>query len=224
MTDVAVLIAAAGDGTRLGRGPKAFVTLRGRTLLDLCLESLTGTGVEVVVALPPGVAPDGEASPTPVTFVEGGQSRQETVARMLDSTRARVVLVHDVARPFLPRQVLERVTSAAVSAGAASAVLEVTDSMFDVRLSVSLPRSDLRIVQTPQGFARDLLAEAHAAARRDAVTATDDADLVRRLGHVVELVQGSRLLHKLTSPDDLAVMEALYEVWSNERTGSTGVA
>lgn len=223
MSDVAVLIAAAGDGTRLGRGPKAFVTLRGRTLLDLCLESLTGSGAEVVVALPPGVAADGVASRDSVTFVEGGASRQETVERMLVSTRAPVVLVHDVARPFLPRQVVERVTSAAASVGAASAVLEMTDSVFDVRLSTSVPRSDLRSVQTPQGFARDLLVEAHAAARRDAVTATDDADLVRRLGHAVELVQGSRLLHKLTSPDDLDVMEALYEVWITQRTGRAGV-
>jgi len=69
LSDVAVLIAAAGDGTRLGRGPKAFVTLRGRTLLDLCLESLTGSGAEVVVALPPGVAPHGVASRRSLTFV-----------------------------------------------------------------------------------------------------------------------------------------------------------
>ena len=221
IADVAVLVAAAGGGSRLGRGPKANVTLRGRTLLDLALAALQGSVEEVVVALPASDVTAARATYGAITVLAGGATRQESVERMLAEARSSVVLVHDVARPYLTRPVVERVAAAARASGAATAALDVADTVYDVRRSSTLDRADLRMIQTPQGFQRELLIEAHAAALRDGVAATDDAELVRRLGHAVTLVQGSRLLHKITSHEDLIVADALYDVWRREAETGT---
>ena len=214
----AALIAAAGAGARLGRGPKAFVTIRGHSLLDLSLQAVAGHVDEVVVALPEASVAGVQALHPGVTVVAGGATRQASVAAMLAATDARVVLVHDVARPFLTGSVIGRVRAAALAAGAATAVLHVADTVLDTAADTTLQRSDLRLVQTPQGFDRELLLAAHAAALAAGVVATDDADLVRRLGHHVELVEGSRLLHKVTAPADLSLAEAFYELWLAQRT------
>lgn len=227
--DVAVLLAAAGGGTRLGLGPKAFVTVRGHTLVDLSLLAVAGLVGEVVVALPAGTSvSDREAfaaaatlrnSGTELRFVAGGATRQESVANMLQASAARTVLVHDVARPFLTPSVLERVATAATATGAASAVIDVVDTVFDVATGTTLERGSLRLVQTPQGFEREVLVAAHAAAAAAGASATDDAELVRRIGRQVALVRGSRLLHKLTTPEDVALAPALYDLWLTAREG-----
>lgn len=219
--DTTALIAAAGNGTRLGLGPKAFVTVRGRTLLDLCIESFAGQVGEVVVALPADDMAAFAGSRRGVRVVAGGVTRQESVAAMLAVTSSRFVLIHDVARPFLTPAVIERVSLATRSHGAATAVLDVADTVIDVGLGTTLDRSILRLVQTPQGFETTLLVEAHEAARGSGVAATDDADLVRRLGRRVALVEGSRLLHKLTGPEDLVLATALHDLWALER-GTVG--
>lgn len=213
----AALIAAAGAGSRLGQGPKAFVTVRGRSLLDMGMQAFADHVDEVVVSLPAESVAGFQQRHPEVTVVPGGATRQASVAAMLAATDASIVLVHDVARPFLTLSVLERVVAAARATGAATAVLDVADTVLDVRTGATLERAHLRLVQTPQGFARELLEKAHVAARAADVIATDDAELVRRIGHPVELVQGSPLLHKLTSDDDLAVVEALYDLWLSQR-------
>lgn len=209
----AALIAAAGSGSRLGQGPKAFVSVRGSTLLEHSLRAFAGHVDELVVAVPAEHAAGVMQHQPGVTVVPGGTTRQASVAAMLAATDAPMVLVHDVARPFLTGSVIQRVKAAALAAGAATAALDVADTVFDTLAGVTLDRSTLRLVQTPQGFDRQLLLEAHAAALASGVAATDDADLVRRLGRRVELVPGSRLLHKVTEAGDLTVVEALYDLW-----------
>jgi 2-C-methyl-D-erythritol 4-phosphate cytidylyltransferase len=221
-TGVAALIAAAGSGSRLGQGPKAFLTVRGTSLLELSLRAFEGAVSEVVVALPAAAVSDFRESHPEITVVAGGATRQSSVAAMLAATRSDVVLIHDVARPFLTRAVIDRVATAARTFGAATAVLEVTDTVIDVEAGATLERAHLRLVQTPQGFDKALLLEAHAAASRSGATVTDDTELVRRTGHRVELVQGSRLLHKLTAPDDLTLAELLYDQWVRERRTEVG--
>lgn len=214
---VGALIAAAGSGTRLGRGPKAFVTVRGRTLLDLCLAGLAGSVDEVVVALPPGAAWEPPAAGSAwgrVVVVTGGRDRQESVSRLALASSARLLLVHDVARPFVTPADVARVVASAAAHGAATAAVAVADTLVEVPTGRTVDRARLRAVQTPQAFARELLIEAHRAAVADGVTATDDAALVRRLGHEVRLVTGSKLLGKLTDPEDLLWAEALFDAWS----------
>jgi 2-C-methyl-D-erythritol 4-phosphate cytidylyltransferase len=209
--EVSVLLPAAGLGERLGRGPKAFVRVGGRTLLDWALETFAFAD-EVLVALPPGYRMEDRGR---VRYLEGGSTRQESVARLLEEASAPMVLVHDVARPFASRDLALRVLEKARAFGAAVPVLPVPDTLVEAvgeEYGPALPRERLRLVQTPQGFFTALLREAHAYARKKGLQATDDAQLVRALGYPVALVEGEARAFKLTYPQDLALAEAL--VWS----------
>jgi 2-C-methyl-D-erythritol 4-phosphate cytidylyltransferase len=131
-----------------------------------------------------------------------------------------VVLVHDAARPLVPADVVDRVVAAVASgASAVVPVLPMTDTIratdADGVLAGIVDRSTLRAVQTPQGFPRSVLSEAHerfrADAADDASAATDDAVLVERLGHVVVAVHGAAEAFKVTRPMDLVLAEAVLE-------------
>ena len=211
---VAALIPAAGRGERLGRGPKALLLLGDTTLLGYAVTAFEGYVDEVVVAVSADMWDEaqnqvGERG----RLVEGGATRQATVRHLLNATDADSVLIHDAARPFLPRGVLEAVLSATVKHGAASVVRPVADTLIRAATGETVKRESLRAVQTPQGFERDLVLEAHKQAEKRSVSATDDAALVRLSGHPVELVEGSAWLMKVTTPADYEMAQALVEVW-----------
>lgn len=205
----AALIPAAGSGTRLGMGPKAFVEVAGKSLLERSVDALAPLVDEVIVALPEGMeAPAGLAA----RAIVGGQTRQESVERLLHATSADFVLIHDAARPFLPEGVVMALLDAIPETGAATVALPLADTL--VRAAQGdwgelVPREGLWAVQTPQGFRRELLLEAHARAKADGFAATDDAGLIARLGGRVRLVQGDSRLFKVTTPGDLALAQAL---------------
>jgi 2-C-methyl-D-erythritol 4-phosphate cytidylyltransferase len=173
----------------------------------------------VVVAAPP----DGLDAMTaalagfgPVTVVPGGADRTASVRLALSAALervpdARIVLVHDAARAFTPPALVRSVTEA-VAAGAPAVVpvLPVTDTVKRVDAAgvvLDTPsRTDLRAVQTPQGFAVDVLRRAYEAAD----VATDDAGLVERIGVPVHTVPGHVAAMKITTPFDLAVAEAVF--------------
>ncbi len=212
----AALIPAAGSGTRLGLGPKAFVPVRGKSLLQRSVEALGPLVDEVVVALPDGMdLPPGLNA----RAIVGGETRQDSVERLLHATNADTVLIHDAARPFLPGSVVLALLEAVSETGAATVALPMADTL--VREGVSgywgelTLREGLWAVQTPQGFRRELLLRAHVQARADAFAATDDAGLVARLGVRVRLVPGDARLFKVTTPGDLALAEALAAVWDD---------
>lgn len=214
MTRLAALIPAAGSGTRLGRGPKAFVEVAGRSLLARSVAALAPHADEVLVALPAGTAlPPGVNART----IPGGDTRQGSVYRLLRATTADTVLIHDAARPFLPDRVVLELLNTVTDTGAATAALPVADTLVSAGQDGSwghlVPREGLWAVQTPQAFRRETLLAAHEAARREAFAATDDAGLVVRLGGTVRLVPGDARLFKVTTPGDLALAEALARVW-----------
>jgi 2-C-methyl-D-erythritol 4-phosphate cytidylyltransferase len=147
-----------------------------------------------------------------LVVVEGGPTRQESVALALAAAPAHcpVVLVHDAARALAPSELADEV-AAAVRAGhpAVVPVLPVVDTVRRLDragASSTIDREQLRLVQTPQGFDREVLAKAHALAG-DA--ATDDAGLVERLGLPVFTVPGHHAALKVTRPFDLVVATAL---------------
>lgn len=221
------LIAAAGSGERLGRGPKAFLEVGGSTLLDLCLEALAGEVEEVVVALPPDARwrPQRWAEVfADIRTITGGSDRQASVRALVAASESETVIVHDVARPFLTPLEIRRVAVAAREMGAASAAVTVADTLVDALTGATVERDAVRAVQTPQAFARQLLLAAHQAAAAGGYSATDDAALVRRLGHAVRLVDGSRLLAKLTEPGDLVWAEAVVGVWRAQLAAARGGA
>jgi 2-C-methyl-D-erythritol 4-phosphate cytidylyltransferase len=158
-----------------------------------------------------------------VDVVAGGATRRDSVRLALDSLPAdvAVVLVHDAARPLVPVELVDAV-AAAVRDGAEAVVpaLPVTDTVKVVdesgHVAATPDRSGLRAVQTPQGFRREVLAAAHAAARAHGAEpadlmpdATDDAGLVERAGGKVLVVPGSEEGFKVTRPLDLLLAEAL---------------
>lgn len=151
-----------------------------------------------------------------VHVVPGGATRQDSVAYALAalSDDVDVVLVHDAARPLAPTELVDTV-AAAVREGRGAVVpgIAVADTVKVVdgvgRVTTTLPRGELRAVQTPQGFHRTLLVRAHDGARRDGRAATDDAGLVERLGEPVYVVPGHEDAFKVTRPIDLLLAEAV---------------
>ena len=206
--DVAALVPAAGSGERLGRGPKAFVEVGGRTLLAWAVEALAPHVGEVLVAVAAEHVERARSLVPQARVVEGGASRQETVERLVAACTSRWVVVHDAARPFLDAPTVRAVLRALPEARALSVVTSVADSLVDARDGRSVDRSVLRAVQTPQAFERSLLLQAHEAARASSLQATDDAGLVRALGVDVALVEGGAHLFKVTTPSDLRLAQA----------------
>jgi 2-C-methyl-D-erythritol 4-phosphate cytidylyltransferase len=220
---VAAIVPAAGKGERLGPGaPKALRAVGGSPLLVHAVRTLVAApSVDlVVVAAPPDAAGTAEVQrlladlPGETRVVAGGASRQESVALALAALPAEysVVLVHDAARALTPVDLVEAVAGA-VRAGAAAVVpvLPVADTIKAVegdQVTATVDRSKLRAVQTPQGFSRDVLAKAHAAADPYA-PATDDAGLVEALGLPVRTVPGHAEAFKITTPFDLVLAEAV---------------
>jgi len=216
---VAAIVPAAGRGERLGgEQPKAFRLLGGAPLLVHAVGALRGSRyVEyVVVAAPADRLAEVSALLGPgVIAVAGGTVRRDSVAAALAALppEVDVVLVHEAARPLVPVAMVDAV-AAAVLAGAAAAVpvVPVVDTLKRVDaaglVTGTVPREELRAVQTPQGFRREVLAKAHAAAG-SADPATDDAGLVERLGIPVATVPGSGDAMKITTPLDLLIAEAI---------------
>jgi 2-C-methyl-D-erythritol 4-phosphate cytidylyltransferase/2-C-methyl-D-erythritol 2,4-cyclodiphosphate synthase len=213
---VGIVVVAAGSGTRLGAGgPKAFVGIDGHSILRHALDGIfSAPAAQVVIVAPAGregdarteaLAAAGDRSDL-VTVVTGGGTRQESVAAGLAALwgDVEVVLVHDAARALTPPEVFSRVI-AAVDAGAAGAipVLPVVDTIKRVagdEIVGVVDRSELAAAQTPQGFRRDVLDAAYAAATDDF---TDDAALVAQAGHAVAAVPGHPLAFKITTAADL---------------------
>jgi 2-C-methyl-D-erythritol 4-phosphate cytidylyltransferase len=218
---VAAVVAAAGRGSRLGGElPKAFRLLGGAPLLVHAVAALRASRhvSQVVVAVPAALLPEVDRLlGTAVTAVAGGEHRQESVGAALAALGPDIdaVLVHDAARPLVPVSVVDAV-AAAVLGGAAAVipVLAVVDTLKRVRpdgsVAATVPREDLRAVQTPQGFRREVLERAHAAADPD-LPATDDAGLVELLGVPVTTVPGSPDALKITTPFDLLIAEAILQ-------------
>lgn len=214
---VVALVPAAGSGSRLGSAlPKPLVPLAGRPILAHTLDRLTASSLiegVVLVAAAGQVEAVRRVVPAGVPLLavtEGGAERQDSVRAGLAALPAwaEIVLVHDAARPLVTPDLIEAVARAAAESGAATAGVRPKDTVRD-GAGRTLDRGRLWLVQTPQGFRRDLLAEAHARAAAEGYAGTDDAVLVERLGHPVTVVPGSYRNLKVTTREDLLVAEAL---------------
>lgn len=226
----AVILVAAGTGTRLGAGmPKALVEVNGKSLAEHALDHILQVRAvtEVVVVVPPNddrLAAKLAHYPATVRTVPGGDSRAASVrcGLALVSESASRILVHDAARAFTPVQQYERVLCALETPAvmAVIPVLEVTDTISVVAHSAaglkveSTPaRETLRAVQTPQGFNAQTLREAHH--RLDSLEpaqlekVTDDASIVRANGVEVYVVAGDTRALKVTHPEDLQTASQL---------------
>jgi 2-C-methyl-D-erythritol 4-phosphate cytidylyltransferase len=152
-----------------------------------------------------------------LTLVAGGAARAESVAAGLAALgpSCATVLVHDAARPFVERGVIDAVIAHARAGEGAVAAVRVSDTVKEAatddpsRVARTVPRDGLWRAQTPQGFPRHVLERAHREAGAERAAVTDDATLVERLGVPVRLVPDSPRNLKITTADDLALAELL---------------
>ena len=177
---------------------------------------------EVVITVPEGFESAARAEAAAaglgaaVKITPGGIERQDSVriALGLTSAESELVIVHDAARPLATPAIFEACIAAAARAGGAIAAIPVADTLkriadSDRTIAATVARTGLWQAQTPQAFRRDLLLAAHRRAVSEGIVATDDADLVERTGVRVEVVEGSTANIKVTTPSDLAIVEAI---------------
>ncbi len=185
--------------------------------MEWSVDGLLESGcVDIVIVAAPADLIDRARSllPETITVVSGGTERHDSVRNGLAAAGAAdVIIVHDAARALTPPDLIRRVVTTAVD-GARAVIpgLPVTDTIKTVDpagvVTGTPPRAQLRAIQTPQAFAADLLAAAHASGAADA---TDDATLVERLGVAVHVVPGDPLAFKITTPIDLVLAQSLVE-------------
>ncbi len=202
------IVVAGGIGSRLGDdAPKQFKSVGAKRVLDWSVEAIAAVCDAVVVVAHPDLLA-GHQSDLADVVVPGGVTRADSVRAGLAAAaefEPSHVLIHDAARPAVPAALVSRVVSALKDGKEAVVpVIPVTDSLRHVE-GGAVDRSQFRAVQTPQGFAFDLIRRAHDGGG----DATDDASLVDALGAEVVHVEGDPKNIKVTVAADLALAEIL---------------
>lgn len=216
-----VIIVAGGSGKRMQSAlPKQFMMLGSLPVVAHTINTFSEAlpGAEIVVVLPEEHIPlwRNLAARFDVAVhrcIAGGKERFHSVKNGLDALSSEVefVAVHDGVRALASKKMILRVQLAAEETGAAIPVTEVVDSYrrVDGTESYIVPRSELRIVQTPQTFSASLLRRAYEQPFSESFT--DDASVVEALGAKITLVEGERRNIKLTTPEDMLIAERLLE-------------
>lgn len=225
MNSVWAILVAGGTGTRFGaQVPKQFLSLAGRQVLEYALELFAASPLfeGVVLVLPQDFVSEWKArlqqGPwSRVRVTAGGLTRQKSVQKGLQLVDGQTewVLIHDVARPLVTEEILQRTLAGVQETGAAVTAVPVADTLkrSDERQYVqkTVSRERLYQIQTPQAFSKSLLDEALEWAEAKGMDATDEAGLVESMGHKVRLVEGSVSNFKITRAEDLEMAAALLE-------------
>ena len=230
---LSAVVVAAGRSQRMGFD-KLLTPLGGRPLLLHTLERIMATDVpeEIVLVIRPGSLLEMEATISPlrgkgnIRLVEGGAQRQDSVQAglMAMSDSSEYVMVHDAARPFITKELIETVLEAAKHSDAAVCGSPCSDTLKEVGedglVRQTIDRSRLWTVQTPQIFRTRLLRDAYQAVVRTGRIFTDDTAVVEKMGHPVRIVLYHGVNLKVTTPADWSLAEALLR--SGEGEGSPG--
>jgi 2-C-methyl-D-erythritol 4-phosphate cytidylyltransferase len=231
-SDISAILAAGGKGLRFSQGEntacsKQFVQLHGRplyiwSLLALCKESrITQIVITVPSPMIETIRNEVKALATKyginkkIEVIAGGETRQESVFLALSALSSCVpqfVIVHDACRPFLSDAILDGVIDEVLKSGACTIAVPIYDTVKKInegQIVETIDRQALNLVQTPQAFRFDWLFEAHKTAKDKGFEVTDDAAILEKQGHKVNVVIGSPYNVKVTNREDLAVCEAL---------------
>ncbi len=214
----AAIVVAAGKGLRAGgERPKQFCEWRGKPLIRHSVETLADAGSNPILVVlasdTQDLAERALAGIEGVKFVQGGRTRQQSVANGLEALREQApqtVLIHDAARPDLPQSVIDRLLGALSAHSGAIPVLPVVDSLAiaqeDGTMGGKAEREVLRRVQTPQAFRYAEILSAHKnwAGEPDA---GDDAQVLAQKGGAIALVQGDERLKKVTFAEDFVTAQ-----------------
>ena len=222
---VSVIFPAAGQGRRMGLGfNKIFTELSGKPVLLQTLLTFSRCSCidELIIVVSPAEVDTVRQVLAkvprlkPFTVVGGGSERQYSVYNglMAVSPESDIVLVHDAARPMITEQIIQNIVNEVMISGTAVCAVPAKNTIAaidDTGFIKEVPdRSTIWEVQTPQGFKKELLVQAHEKAKADAFLGTDEASLVMRLPHPVKLVMGSYDNIKITTPTDLLFAEMMF--------------
>jgi len=218
------IIPAAGIGTRMHADrAKQMLELGGVPLLIHTLRRFEDCDAvdQVILVLQPNLTTDVLALISRYNLkkiarvVGGGAERQDSVYRgiqVINQEVAGIVVVHDAVRPFIRPEEIRAVIERAQNTGAALMAMAAIDTIKQVksgRVQRTLDRKRIFHAQTPQAFRYSIIREAYERAYADGFTATDDSQLVERIGHRVSVVEGSPVNIKITRPFDLRLAEAI---------------
>ncbi|UCC94522.1 MAG: 2-C-methyl-D-erythritol 4-phosphate cytidylyltransferase [Candidatus Omnitrophota bacterium] len=215
--NVGVVIVCAGKGKRLGNPDKAILKLRDEPLFSYAVGTfakikevkqivlvLSKRHLSIVQEL---------IKDKRVTLIEGGRHRRDSVYNGLCALDRKIqhVLIHDGARPFVSRGVIQCILKALKKHPAVICGIKTRDTLKVINsqrvVKKTLNRDGVVSIQTPQGFRKDLIIEAYRRAPKAPVT--DDAQLVERMGEAVKVIEGDILNFKITYPEDVCFAERL---------------
>lgn len=219
------IIPAGGAGRRINTGTaKQYLLLDELPVLVHCLKVFEQTAVidEIILAVPASDIKfvreeliEKNDLQKVAKIIAGGAERQDSVQNALVALtdECDIILVHDGVRPFVTRDMINRVAEAAREFQAAAVGVQAKDTIKEAQTDdfvvKTLPRQNLWLVQTPQAFQSAVLRKAYEAAYRNNFCGTDDASLVERIGVRVKMIAGSYENIKITTPEDLIIAEAL---------------
>ncbi|TZE82691.1 2-C-methyl-D-erythritol 4-phosphate cytidylyltransferase [Calorimonas adulescens] len=226
MKNTAILL-AAGKSLRMGTGfNKTLIEVDGRPLLWYSLRILEQCELidEIVLVVQRdmvGYVDDyivkGYGFKKVSRIVEGGSERQFSVFNGLSAVEyADVVVVHDGARPLITEQMIRDVIEVAYEVGATAVGVPLKDTVKVIgennMVKYTPDRRSLWAIQTPQAFRFEILKDAHEKAIEEGYVATDDCALVEKIGKSVKIVEGDYKNIKVTTPEDLVILEALISI------------
>ncbi|MEA3273442.1 MAG: 2-C-methyl-D-erythritol 4-phosphate cytidylyltransferase [Patescibacteria group bacterium] len=217
--NIAILV-GAGEGKRMGGKDKPFLVLDNKPLLVHSILPFEESKLcdEIILVVRKNRVSDCKKIVQESKFkkvkkiISGGLTRQDSVYRGLNEIKkAGVVLVHDIARPLISKNVIENCIKSTEKSGATVPVIPVKDTVKQGKRIIkrTVNRSELRLAQTPQVFKYEILREAYKSAKKNKFEGTDDASLVEELGHKIKMIAGQAENIKITVPDDLIIAESL---------------
>ncbi len=234
MNDISVILPAAGSGTRMkAAGRKQFLRVQGRPLMQHTIDVFTGIpGLrEIIIVHPPGEAENIKRlldlnTDIHIIFTQGGARRQDSVENGLkvSSDQSQIIVVHDAVRPLVKPATITNAVQTARRCGSALVAIPVTDTIkrvADGRVIETVERSDLWRAQTPQVFSRELLIQGFRIIHEQGRDVTDDCAVVEAADAVTEIVTGDEENIKITTREDLQLMEYILKNRAQTRKRET---
>ena len=221
------IIPAAGSGKRFGE-KKQLKELSGRPLIHYTLTPFLESSVigDIIIAAQKkdfdklAYVVDSIATEKKISIIEGGDTRQGSISKALAkiNSNTKYVCVHDAARPFVSRELIEKLINALKTCDAVTVGRKSTDTLkecTDGRVSRTIDRKKIWQVQTPQAFTKEVIMNAYELAEKQNILATDDSSLVEEAGYQVNIINDSSINLKITTKEDWMMAEALLRFKKN---------
>ncbi len=223
---ITAIIAAAGQGSRMGGQGKQFKDLEGKPIVGWALTVFEESDLIDEIILVVNEKDMSRAKKTVEDLkikkikkiIEGGKERQDSVFAGIKEVKpdTDIVIIHDGARPFVTKEIISRAVNDAKEHGAAVVAVPAIDTIKSSKkgnlVQETIDRTNLWLIQTPQVFKYKIIKEAYERAYKIKYRATDDSKLVERMGIPVKITKGSYENIKITTPDDLMVAWGILKV------------